>query len=218
MNVTLDPHPSAHVAIFETIFPAPLGSIDSPAWLRDLLRLDAEAPLSPDDETRRVIRDVFRHGGYKPTGRGKPASEYLVRAATEGTLSSINVAVDLCNVVSLHSGLPISLVDLDVASAPLRIAIAGADESYAFNASGQEIALEGLLCLHDARGPCANGVKDSQRTKTNTATRRTLSVLWGALALRERTERTVGWYRELTDRLGGRTESASATPAAAGGR
>ena len=218
MNVTLDPHPSAHVALFETIFPAPLGSIDSPAWLRDLLRLDAEAPLSADDETRRAIRDVLRHGGYKPTGRGKPASEYLVRAAADGTLSSINAAVDLCNVVSLHSGLPISLVDLDLATAPLRIAIAGAGESYPFNASGQEIALDGLLCLHDAHGPCANGVKDSQRTKTGAATRRTLSVIWGAASLRSRTERTIGWYLELTAKLGARTEGASPTLAGPGAR
>ena len=65
--------------------------------------LDADAPLSPDDDTRKIVRDVFRHGGYKPTGRGKPASEYLVRAAGEGKLSTINAAVDLCNVVSLHS-------------------------------------------------------------------------------------------------------------------
>jgi DNA/RNA-binding domain of Phe-tRNA-synthetase-like protein len=206
MHVSIDPHPSAHVLLFETLFPAPLGTIESPAWLRDLLRLDAGAPLSPDEETRRMIRDVLRHGGYKPTGRGKPASEYLVRAAGEGTLTSINAAVDLCNVVSLHSGLPISLVDLDLAEAPLRIGIAHEDASYTFNASGQEIALGGLLCLHDARGPCANGVKDSQRTKTNDATRRTLSVVWGAAARAERTERTIGWYRELTERLGARTE------------
>ncbi len=30
------------------------------------------------------MRKLLRHGGYKPTGRGKPASEYLVRAAGEG--------------------------------------------------------------------------------------------------------------------------------------
>jgi len=207
MNVSLDAHPSALAALFETIFPAALGSLESPAWLTDLLRLDADAPLSADDETRRVVRDVFRHGGYKPTGRGKPASEYLVRAAGDGTLASINAAVDLCNVVSLHSGLPISVVDLDRAREPFRIGLSAAGSSYPFNASGQEIALGGLLCLHDADGPCANGVKDSQRTKTSEATRRTLSVVWGAEALRERTERAVAWYRELTERIGATTET-----------
>ena len=44
---------------------------------------------------------MMRHGGYKPTGRGKPASEYLVKAAGNGKLGAINLAVDSCNVVSL---------------------------------------------------------------------------------------------------------------------
>ena len=84
------------------VFPEALGDLVSPDWLVALLRLDTDAPLAPDDETRKTVRDVFRHGGYKPTGRGKPASEYLVRAAGEGKLSSINPAVNLCNVASLH--------------------------------------------------------------------------------------------------------------------
>ena len=207
MDVILDPHPSLDAALFTTTFPAPLGELESPAWLVDLLHLDAPAPFSPDDETRRIVRDVFRHGGYKPTGRGKPASEYLVRAAGEAKLSSINAAVDLCNVVSLHSGLPISVVDLDRAREPFRIGIAAAGESYVFNASGQEIALAGLLCLHDSEGPCANGVKDSERTKTGPRTRRTLSVIWGAEVLSTRTTGAVAWYRELTERLGAATEA-----------
>jgi DNA/RNA-binding domain of Phe-tRNA-synthetase-like protein len=211
MILTVDPHPSLHAALFESTFPTPIGGLASPDWLLDLLRLDTEAPLSPSDDTRRIVRDVFRHGGYKPTGRGKPASEYLVRAAGEGKLSSINPAVDTCNVVSLHSGLPISLVDLDRTREPFRIGLAAAGESYVFNASGQEIALGGLLCLHDAEGPCANGVKDSQRTKTGDDTRRTLSIIWGAAELRERTEHALAWYRELSERLGAATESVTAS-------
>ena len=53
-------------------------------------------------------------------------SEFLLRAATAGELGSINLAVDLCNVVSLHSGLPISVVDRDRVSAPLHLGIAPA--------------------------------------------------------------------------------------------
>ena len=80
--------------------------------------------------------------------------------------SSINAAVDVCNIVSLHSGLPISVVDLAKATPPFRVAVAAAGSSYVFNASGQTIDLGGLLCLCDADGPCANAVKDAQRTKT----------------------------------------------------
>ena len=38
----------------------------------------------PAPRRRRVAnRDLLRFGAYKPTGRGKPASEYLVNAAAE---------------------------------------------------------------------------------------------------------------------------------------
>ena len=205
-SITVDPHPSLVHGAFQTTVPRPLGEVPSPAWLTELLRLDAEAPIARAEDVRVKIRDLLRYGGYKPTGRGKPASEYLVRAAGEGALASINVVVDACNAVSLHSGLPISMMDLDRAVPPLRIGIAGEEESYVFNASGQTIDLKGLLCVHDAEGPCANAVKDSQRTKTDDATRRTVSVVWGCVGLEDRLARTVAWYRELLERAGCSTE------------
>jgi DNA/RNA-binding domain of Phe-tRNA-synthetase-like protein len=171
----------------------------------DALGLDAPAPLQRDDATRAAVRNMLRHGGYKPTGRGKPASEYLVRAAAEGGLTSINAAVDACNAASLHSGFPISVVDLDRARGPFRIAIAPAGTSYVFNLSGQEIDLAGLVCLHDAVGPCANAVRDSQRTKTDAETRSTLSVIWGCAGFEDRLLRTEQWYRDLLAQLGAET-------------
>ncbi|MBI4604958.1 MAG: hypothetical protein HY721_23600 [Planctomycetes bacterium] len=197
-----DPHPLLRHGAFVTVFPRLLGEMPSPPWLVGLLCLGAEAPLQRDEAVRQRIRDLLRHGGYKPTGRGKPASEYLVRAAEDGSLGSINLAVDACNAVSLHSGLPISVVDAEKAAEPFRIGIAGAGEGYVFNPSGQAIDLEGLLCLRDAQGPCANAVKDAQRTKTGPETRRTLSVVWAAAGLEARLERAVGWYRELLGRAG----------------
>ena len=204
--LTLDPHPLLDAVAFTTRLPAPLGELPSPAWLAALLSQQAEAPLASDEAVRGHVRDLLRHGGYKPTGRGKPASEYLVRAAGEGALSSINAAVDACNVVSLHSGLPISVVDLARARAPLRIGVAPAGAQYVFNASGQSIDLNGLLCLFDAEGPCANAVKDAQRTKTDAGTRDTLSVLWGTRALPGRSEAAFTWYRALLERLGAQVQ------------
>jgi DNA/RNA-binding domain of Phe-tRNA-synthetase-like protein len=125
----------------------------------------------------------------------------------EGALGSINAAVDACNVVSLHSGLPISVVDLDRATAPFRIGIAPERTSYVFNASGQEIDVGGLLCLFDAEGPCANAVRDSQRTKTRAETRSTLSVVWGCAGFDERLAIAERWYRELLGALGATTEA-----------
>ena len=193
-------HPLLDLAWFSARFEGGIGS--SPDWLVDLLRLDAEAPFRSSDAVRTAVRDLLRHGGYKPAGRGKPASEFLLRAAGEGSLGSINRAVDLCNVVSLHSGLPISVVDLERAKPPFVVRIADEGASYVFNASGQDIRLTGLLCLHDAEGPCANAVKDCQRTKTTDTSTQTLCVIWGARALPDLTAAAKRWYIELHERAG----------------
>src|SRR5262249_24887637 len=157
-------HPLLDLRAFVTTSPQPLGELSSPPSLLALLALDAPAPLHSDDAVREAVRQLLRHGGFKPTGRSKPASEYLIRADGEGKLTAINLAVDTCNGVSLHSGLPISVVDLDRARPPFRVGLAPDDAHYVFNASGQTIDVGGLLCLFDAEGPCANAVKDAQRT------------------------------------------------------
>jgi len=204
-TLAVEPHPHLRFGAFTTTLPDPLGEIVVPDWLVALLAPDADAPLQRSEDVRKDVRDLLRHGGYKPTGRGKPASEYLVRAAADGKLGSINLVVDACNAVSLHSGLPISVVDTDRARAPFRIGLAPPGARYVFNATGQEIDLAGLLCLDDADGPCANAVKDSQRTKTQPETRATLSVVWGCNGHEERLDRAVAWYRELLERAGATT-------------
>jgi DNA/RNA-binding domain of Phe-tRNA-synthetase-like protein len=209
MTLHVDDHPVLRVVAFSATFSGPLGALSTPPAILGALVLDAPAPVARDEALRAAVRDMLRHGGYKPTGRGKPASEYLVRAATEGALGSINAAVDACNVVSLHSGFPISVVDLDRARGPFRIAIAPPGTSYVFNASGQEIDVGGLLCLHDVDGPCANAVRDAQRTKTTADTRSTLSVIWGCAGFEERLKKAEQWYRMLLAEVGATTERVS---------
>jgi len=154
------------------------------------------------------VRKLLRHGGYKPSGRGKPAAEYLLGVANSGEgPGAINLAVDLCNAVSLHSGVPISVVDLDLAESPLRLAVAEPGSGYVFNALGQTIDLGGLLCLHDRHGPCANAVKDAQRTKTRGATTTVMCVMWGAHAIASRVAAAEAVYRELTVLAGATVEA-----------
>ncbi len=150
---------------------------------------------------RRDTRSLLRRGGYKPSGRGKPSAEYLVRANEEGDLPSINVAVDTCNALSLHSGLPISVVDLDLLLPPLRVATVDRG-SYVFNASGQEIQLDGLLCLMDAAGPRANGVKDCHPTKTHDETEAVLSIIWGSTEHANHCERVLEAFMGLLSEAG----------------
>lgn len=203
--LTVATHPLLDLCAFITTLPRPLGELASPPALLAGLALDhADAPLRSDDGVRAAVRDLLRHGGFKPTGRSKPASEYLIKAATDG-MTTINVVVDACNVASLHSGLPISVVDLDLVRAPLSVEVAPAGAQYVFNRSGQTIDIGGLLSLCDADGPCAGPVKDSQRSKTNDATIRTLSVVWGSVALPGRAAQTAAWYRDLLHSVGATT-------------
>jgi DNA/RNA-binding domain of Phe-tRNA-synthetase-like protein len=204
--LTVEPHPLLDLRAFVTTFPRPLGEVLSPPAVTALLDEGAASPLQSDDAVREAVRALLRHGGFKPTGRSKPASEYLLKAVRERLLAPINLAVDVCNVVSYHSGLPVSVVDLDRAREPLRVGVAPAGSSYVFNASGQTIDLGGLVCLIDADGPCANAVKDAQRTKTGPQTRRTLSLVWGTTALPGRAEKAEAWYRELLEKEGATTD------------
>lgn len=206
MDLFVEEHPLLDLGAIRATFPEPLGQLPSPHELIALLSLDASAPLERSDEVKAAVRDLFRHGGYKPTGRGKPASEYLVKAVDSGRLGTINRAVDACNVVSLHSGLPISVVDLGKTQGALRIGLAPPETEYVFNTGGQTIKFAGLVCVSDQEGPCANGVKDSQRTKTDDASTETLSVIWGTGALPGRTQAAVAWYAELLREQGAEVE------------
>lgn len=190
--------PELEMMALDARLPGPQGPGPSPDWLTDLLVPGvAKVPLRSSDAVRAAIRDLLRLRGYRPTGRGKPSSEYLANAAAEGRVGPILPFVDAGNAVSLHSGLPISVVDLDRCTLPLMIDSPPAGTSYVFNRGGQEIDVSHLLCLHDAAGPCANAVKDAQRTKTTGDTRRVLVVVWGTVALPDRARRAAAWYREL---------------------
>lgn len=211
LHLAIDPHPSLAARAFLSRFPAPLAACVTPRELAALLALDADAPLARDERVRTDVRDMLRVGGYKPTGRGKPASEYLVRAAGEGSLGAINLAVDACNAVSLHSGFPISVVDLALARPPFRVAVAPERTAYVFNASGQTIDVGGLLCLFDADGACANAVRDAQRTKTRAETHETLSLVWGVAGHEAQLDDAVAWYRRLLAGAGVDTEPVDTT-------
>jgi len=192
-TIEIAAHPLLDAGVFVTQLARPLGELAE-------IRLDVVAPLVTSEAVKTAVRDLLRHGGFKPAGRSKPASEYLAGAAE---FPRINTAVDACNVASLHSGLPISLVDLDRVEGALAIRIAAAGTSYVFNPSGQTIDASGLVCLFDAAGPTGTPVKDAQRTKTHAGTRRTLSIVWGTVALPGRTAIATRWYRELVGAIDG---------------
>ncbi|MCA9494826.1 MAG: hypothetical protein KC621_33085 [Myxococcales bacterium] len=206
-RLTVDDHPLLDLRAFVASWPAALGAMSPPDWLEALVTPAPVTPLAtPDQASTDAVRAMLRHGGFKPAGRSKPCNEYIRKVAGEGRFPRISPVVDLTNLAALHGGLPVSTVDPDHLVAPLRVGIAAPGSSYVFNASGQTIDLGGLVCLHDAEGPCANAVKDAQRAKTTPDSRRTLTLIWGTRALAGRAEALLAWHVEHAVRLGGDVE------------
>jgi len=155
-------------------------------------------------------RTILRNGRYKPTGRGKPASEYLVRAAAEGSFPRINGPVDANNLVSLAHAVAISLWDLDLAAtADFEIRLGRPDERYVFNPTGQVLEIEDLVCgcaLRDgASTPIVTPIKDSMATKLREETTRIGGAIYYPLAaggveeLRGIAEEFLRWLRLCGD-------------------
>ena len=215
MSLTVDAHPLLESYAFLTRFQGPLEACPSPPDILSYFAVGAQAPLATGPEVKAAVRDLLRQGGFKPTGRNKPASEYLIKAIEKGWFTpekGINLAVDACNVASLHSGLPISVVDATKAERPWNLSVMPQGTEYVFNPAGQVIDIGGLVVLSDASGPCGAPVKDSQRTKTHEGTTQTLSIIWGTSDLPGRTEATARWYREMLHSAGAVTEEVAVQP------
>ena len=130
MNISIDEHPVLDAVLLHTRWPTSLQNVETLPMLDAWFSMDAQSSLAVVDDIKTQIRDLLRHGGFKPSGRSKPASEYLVSAVQKGRLDTINPAVDCCNVASLHSGLPISVVDIGRGTGPWRIGIAEAGKAF----------------------------------------------------------------------------------------
>lgn len=144
-----------------------------------------EDPSRFAEPVRQALRDVLRHGGYKPTGRGKPASEFLLAQALSAGLPRILNLVDINNLASLRHAHPISVFDADALGPELAVRFGHAGERYVFNPSGQSMEITGLPVM--ARGPereaVGNPVKDSMLCKVGSNTRRALYVVYGSARL-----------------------------------
>jgi DNA/RNA-binding domain of Phe-tRNA-synthetase-like protein len=137
---------------------------------------------------------MLRNGRYKPTGRGKPASEYLARAAAEA-FPRINALVDINNLVSLEERLPISLWDLDrVGDGAVRFRLGRAGEAYVFNPAGQTLDVEDLVvgCRLTPEAPegepVVSPIKDSQLAKTGDGTHRVAACVYAPVNTVSRSE------------------------------
>ncbi len=141
-----------------------------------------------EENTKSLVRSILRNGKYRPNGRGKPSSEYLLGAARKDNFPQINAAVDTINYLSLKHLVPISIWDVDLAgSKEYSFQIGQEKESYVFNQAGQEINLKDLLAgfalEKDQFVPIVNPVKDCLRTKTTPQTQEIIMAVYYPLLL-----------------------------------
>jgi DNA/RNA-binding domain of Phe-tRNA-synthetase-like protein len=157
---------------------------DSPLELRseiEQLLLDRkDSDLAPS--LKEGVRGLLRRGGFKPSGRSKPASEYLLQSAKEGRFPWINNIVDINNFISMKYGLPISALDLMIVGDSVQFRYGKAGEKYIFNQAGHEIELENLLCVGraDPDEPLGNPVKDSMTGKLKATTNSVLIAIYSS--------------------------------------
>jgi DNA/RNA-binding domain of Phe-tRNA-synthetase-like protein len=159
----------------------------------DQLHAEAQAVsaplLAPDYElpeaTRKVVRGALKAGGFSPTGRSKPASEYLLGDLRErGGFNHISGPVDVNNVVSLETMLPISLLDGDKLGGSITIRVGAEGEGYVFNNSGQWLDVKRCIVVCGADGtPLGTPVKDSMAGKVFDGCTHFLAVIYGAAGL-----------------------------------
>ncbi len=156
-----------------------------PALRARLERVTAElraGEAGGGDERRRAIRDLLRNGRFRPSGRSKPAQEYLMKVwSAQGTLDLINNAVDANNIFSLRHGLPVSAFDGGkIRGDRLTVRLGREGERYVFNAAGQELDCRDLVLVADERGPIGSPVKDSQATKLFEGATSVIYVVYGS--------------------------------------
>jgi DNA/RNA-binding domain of Phe-tRNA-synthetase-like protein len=179
--------------------------------LKQLLERRKQPLTETEDNFRKACRDMMRIGTYKPTGRGKPASEYLLRAASEGAFPRINTAADINNYLSLAYLAPISLWDTDRVPADSWLFRPGGEqEEFVFNPSGQTISLHDLatgFAVKDGQEiPVVTPVKDCQKTKTDPDTRNIAAAVYypagwtAAPALEDILSEFTGLLKVVSDR------------------
>jgi hypothetical protein len=150
---------------------------------------------------RSAVRGLLRNGVFRPSGRSKPAQEYLLRCALEeGQLPPVFNAVDALNRISLTAGLPITLLSLARVQPPLVARLGRAGEKYVFNRAGQELDTRDLICIcttspEDAE-PVGSPVKDSMRAKIDEQDRHMLACIYAPRSA-VTPEELLHWTNEL---------------------
>ena len=128
---------------------------------------------SPQVET---IRKAYKSLGKDPA-RYRGSAEALLRRIVAGKgFPQINAVVDVINLVSVESRLPIGLYDLAHVTGEITFRAGRAGETYE-GIGKYDLNLEGLPIFCDAAGPHGSPTSDSERTMVTAATKQVLGIL-----------------------------------------
>jgi DNA/RNA-binding domain of Phe-tRNA-synthetase-like protein len=124
---------------------------------------------------------VATRAAYKTLGkdpaRYRGSAEALLRRAIAGKgLPRINAVVDIINLVSVESRLPIGLYDLAHVSGEVVFRAGRAGESYK-GIGKYDLNLESLPVFCDAAGPHGSPTSDSERTMVTHSTTHVLAII-----------------------------------------
>jgi len=124
-----------------------------------------------------AVRRMYRQAGWEPT-RYRPSSEALARRILKDKgLYRINNVVDLANIVSAKSHLPMGLYDQAKIKGAIMVDIGTKGESYR-GISRENIHAEGKIILRDDLGIFGNPTADSKRTAITMETQALLALFF----------------------------------------
>src|SRR5437879_12436405 len=123
-----------------------------------------------------TTRKAYKALGKDPA-RYRNSAEALLRRVIAGKgLPEINAVVDVINLVSVESRLPVGLYDIDRVNGDIVFRVGRAGESYP-GIGKYDLNLEGLPVFCDATGPHGSPTSDSERTMVTTATKHILGII-----------------------------------------
>lgn len=155
----------------------------TPAALQEATRACLER-IAKLPEPRAVLESSAikaTRAGYKALGkdpaRYRGSAEALLRRLIAGKgMPVINNVVDVINLVSVESRLPIGLYDLANVAGAIEFRAGRAGETYK-GIGKYDLNLEDLPLFADAKGPHGSATSDSERTMVTLATKRILAIM-----------------------------------------
>jgi DNA/RNA-binding domain of Phe-tRNA-synthetase-like protein len=123
-----------------------------------------------------ATRRAYKALGKDPS-RYRGSAEALLRRMIAGKgLPQINAVVDVINLVSVESRLPIGLYDLGQVVGEIAFRAGRAGETYK-GIGKYDLNLEGLPLFADEAGPHGSATSDSERTMVTGATKQVLAII-----------------------------------------